>query len=114
VRASGIGHTKAAEHVGSLGEPVGHADHVGPAAHRHGDDTRRSALSGVRACPRHTVGDCAANAYGSAVVISFLKRHPRAGGGTRLLFTVPLGGRTVALSVIIVAFAGTPATTITV
>ena len=62
----------------------------------------------VSVLAQDTVADCAANAYGSAV-INFLKQHPCAHGATRLLFTVPLNGRTVALSVIIVEFAGTPA-----
>jgi hypothetical protein len=62
----------------------------------------------VSVLAQDTVADCATNAYGSAV-ISFLKQHPCAQGATRLLFSVPVGGRTVALSVIIVEFAGTPA-----
>ncbi len=62
----------------------------------------------VSVLAQDTVANCAANAYGSAI-INFLKQHPCARGATRLLFTVPLGGRTVALSVIIVEFAGTPA-----
>ena len=62
----------------------------------------------VSVLAQDTVADCAANAYGSTV-INFLKQHPCAHGATRLLFTVPLNGRTVALSLIIVEFAGTPA-----
>jgi hypothetical protein len=61
----------------------------------------------VSVLTQDTVADCAANAYGNAV-INFLKQHPCAHGATRLLFTVPLDGRTVALSLISLEFAGTP------
>jgi hypothetical protein len=60
----------------------------------------------VSVLAQDTVADCAANAYGSAV-ISFLTQHP-CDGATRLLFTIPLGGRTVALSLITTGFAGIP------
>ena len=45
------------------------------------------------------VSDCAANAYGTPV-ISYFRQHPCPRGAGRRLVTIPLGGRTVALSMI--------------
>ncbi len=47
-----------------------------------------------------TVSDCAANSYGAAV-IKFFEQHPCPSGAGRRLVTIPVKGRTVALSMIV-------------
>jgi hypothetical protein len=52
------------------------------------------------------IADCSTHAYG-ATMIRFLGAHP-CRGAHRVLATVPLNGRTVALSLISTSFPGTP------